>query len=41
MNEIISKDCFKDITIEGQLYQILLAVEGIAGSGTLLAQANS
>ena len=29
----IDPNCFKDMTINGQLYQILLAVEGISGGG--------
>jgi len=28
-DEIISKDCFKDMTIEGQLYEILVAIDQI------------
>ena len=36
-DEIISKDCFKDMTIEGQLYEILLAIDSI---GTTLPNGN-
>ena len=32
MADQIDVDCFKDLTIDGQLYEILLAVEGIAPS---------
>jgi len=51
--ELITSDCFKDMTIEGQLYEILVAIDQIDPNGgvpaihapsivgTLLAQANS
>ena len=39
-DEIISKDCFKDMTIEGQLYEILVAIDqiGTLPSGNVIAE---
>jgi len=42
--ELITSDCFKDKTLDGQLYEILVAIDSVSGSlpnGNQIAEINN